>query len=150
MRALTKLAFAALATIAVPCFAADNDTYTYKLELTSEEGPLDPAVEGRMSLDFGTCAHSAKTTLQSVNCQTAEFLRRDAELNRVWRVTKDRIARANHRSLLASQRRWIAARDLFCRKEAERYKGGTIVPVIYSGCRVELTIRRILWLESLK
>jgi hypothetical protein len=51
--------------------------------------------------------------------------------------------------LLNAQRKWIAARDPFCKAIADGFKGGTIAPVVYSDCRVEQTIRRTIWLEGL-
>ena len=150
MRALTKIVGASLAFATTPSVAVTTDPFAFRLELTPEEGPLDPAVEARKSLEWGTCVQGARTTRQSGTCQAEEFLRRNAELNHVWHVTLRGPSAANRRAFIAAQRKWVAARDPFCRKEADRYKGGTISPVIYGSCRVELTIRRTLWLESLK
>jgi uncharacterized protein YecT (DUF1311 family) len=149
-RVLIRIAAAVFASVAVPTFAASSEHYSFKLELTPEEGPRDLAIEGRKSLEWGTCVQGAQTTQQSAACQSDEFLRRDSELNRVWRVTFGRVAPVKRPALLAAQRRWLAARDPFCRKESERYSGGTIAPIIYASCRVELTIRRTIWLEAIQ
>ena len=57
---------------------------------------------------------------------------------------------AKRRALIAAQRAWVARRDPFCREAADQYSGGTIMPVIDESCRVEVTIRRTIWLEKLR
>jgi uncharacterized protein YecT (DUF1311 family) len=61
----------------------------------------------------------------------------------------NRLPAATHAGLLAAQRKWLAARDPFCIADVEGFGSGTIAPVAYVDCRVELTIRRTMWLEQL-
>ncbi len=134
--------------IAPPAIAAGP--YAYKLKITPEEGPVDLAVEGRKSLEYGTCAQGAMTTLDSTDCLMDELQRQDTMLNLVWGHKYRHIAPANKPALLAAQRKWVAARDPFCRKQSDAYKGGTIAPIIFVACKMDLTIRRTMWLEKLK
>ena len=132
------------------CDTADaqkSDPFEYKLEMTPEEGPVDKAVESRYTKLFADCQEKAQITEENAACFEAEFIRQDAALNQAWKATLGRLPDAMHKPLLAAQRKWIAARDPFCRADSDG--GGTIAPVEYSNCRVELTIRRTIWLENL-
>lgn len=147
IKALLAIALAVGCTVPV---AAGSAPFAYYLEVTPEEGPLVPAVEARYTRAYRDCGDKAVTTADSANCLEAEFLRQDERLNASWTSTFARITGPRHRALLSAQRRWLAGRDPFCDKRANEFAGGTIVPVIWSGCRVELTIRRTMWLETLK
>ena len=129
-----------------PADAYTTDPFEYKLEVTPEEGPVDNAVESRYTTLFDDCQQRAQITRENAAYLEAEFIRQDAALNTAWKAALGRLPAATHKPLLAAQRKWIAARDPFCRADAD---GGTIAPVEYSSCRVELTIRRTIWLEHL-
>lgn len=124
--------------------------FAYKLQVTPEEGPVDPAITGRYTAVFQACQNRAKITFDHFACFDAEFARQDAVLNRTWKATFARITGPDHARLLAAQRAWLAARDPFCRSDADGFSGGTIMPIIFADCRVELTIRRTIWLERLR
>jgi uncharacterized protein YecT (DUF1311 family) len=147
-KVLSAAALAASLAAALPARA--GDPFAYKLEVTPEEGQADPAVRGRYTAQFAACQKRARVTYENAACFEAEFTRQDAALNRVWKATFERTPHAMRKPLLAAQRRWIAGRDPFCREDADGFKGGTIVPIVYSDCRVELTIRRTMWLERLR
>jgi uncharacterized protein YecT (DUF1311 family) len=127
----------------------DAGPYHYHLEVTSEEGQRDPAITGRYTAQWQACQDKAQATPDNEACFVAEFARQDAILNKTWNVTLPRMPADQHRPLLLAERRWIAKRDPFCRKQTDAFKGGTIVPIIYLDCKVELTIRRTIWLENL-
>jgi uncharacterized protein YecT (DUF1311 family) len=130
--------------------AQDFGRFTDPLHVTAEEDQFDPVISARYTPAFAACQNRAKITSDNDACFAAEFARQDAALNRVWKVTFARITGTDHTRLLAAQRAWLAARDPFCREDADAFSGGTIMPVVYSSCRVELTIRRALWLERLR
>ena len=130
--------------------ARQPDRFAYKFAMTPEEGPTDPAIDKRYSSEFTACQKRAISTTANVECFDGEFIRQDKVLNRVWKVTLGGMPGASHGPLLHAQRRWIAARDPFCRKQAAEFEGGTIAPVVYANCRVEQTIRRAMWLEKLR
>jgi uncharacterized protein YecT (DUF1311 family) len=149
-RALTGFVLAAAfqSLFAAPLWAGGRDPFAYKMVMTPEEGPLDPVVEQRYSRQFATCQAHAAITSHNAACFEAEFVRQDIALNRAWRTALGRLPDAKHGPFLVAQRHWIAARDPFCRQAAGTE--GTIVPVVYSNCRVEQTIRRTIWLERLR
>lgn len=130
--------------------AAPADRFAQTLAITDEQGPVDPAITARMTATFNRCQDKAQVTSDNDACYAAEFGRQDALLNRTWARVFARVTGRDHARLLAAQRRWLAARDPFCRKVSDGYAGGTIAPVIWSSCRVELTIRRTIWLENLR
>jgi uncharacterized protein YecT (DUF1311 family) len=121
----------------------------FKLEMTPEDGHQDPAIAKRYSAKFSACQRRAVATPENEACFVAEFTRRDGELNQAWRATLGRISPALRMALLKAQREWIVARDPFCRRVSDAFSGGTIAPIVYEDCRVEQTIRRMIWLESL-
>lgn len=138
-----------LLAAAVPTLTQAAPPFSYRMVQTPEEGPRDPKVEGRYTAAFAACQKTAQTTSDNADCFVAEFARQDAALNRIWQAVFPRIPAGQRPLLRAAQRRWLAARDPFCRKESNGFSGGTIAPVIYVSCRTEQTIRRTLWLEKL-
>jgi uncharacterized protein YecT (DUF1311 family) len=144
-----NIRFLVVLAVAIPALVQAAQPFAYRMVQTPEEGPLDPNVEGRYTAAFAACQKSAQTTSDNADCFVAEFVRQDAALNRTWQAVFPRIPAQQRPLLRAAQRRWLAARDPFCRKESDGFSGGTIAPVIYVSCRTEQTIRRTLWLEKL-
>lgn len=120
----------------------------WRMEMTAEDEVVDPAIDHRYTPKFNACQGFAVTTDESARCYVAEFPRQDARLNAAWRAALARVAPADKPALRAAQRHWIAERDPFCNKQADGFRGGSIVPIIYHMCRTEQTIRRTLWLEA--
>lgn len=139
----------AVAAISAAQPAAQTDRFAYKLEMTPEEGQVDPAIEKRHTPEFASCQQRAVVTYEIAACFEAEFARQDAALNQAWKITFHGVPTEQRAALLNAQRKWIAARDPFCKTVADGFKGGTIAPVVYSDCRVEQTVRRTIWLEAL-
>lgn len=137
-----------LLACAQPVIAAP-DPFAYTMMVTPEEGPLDPLVQSSYTQAFAQCQDAAQITSDNAACFEAEFTRQDQRLNVAWVAAFRATVPAKRAALRQAQRLWAASRDPFCRKESDGYAGGTIAPVIWSGCRVELTIRRTLWLEHI-
>jgi len=148
----SKLVFVGVvaAFLIAPVCSRAADLFDYKLKVTPEEGPVDPAIDKRYSASFTACQKRALMTEENAACFEAEFVRQDAALNQTWKATLDRLPPTLHGPLRAAQRKWVAARDPFCMKNSDGFSGGTIAPVVYVSCRVELTIRRTMWLEGLR
>ena len=135
--------------VAIPIHASQSDRFAYKFEMTSEEGPIDPAVQKRYAAEFDACQTHAVSTKANVACFGDEFARQDKALNRTWRATLASISPKVRTALVTAQRQWVANRDPFCKSRSAEFSGGTIAPVIYANCRVEQTIRRTIWLDRL-
>jgi uncharacterized protein YecT (DUF1311 family) len=82
-------------------------------------------------------------------CVSQELDRQDARLNRTYAMVMKRQNTQGKAALRFSQRGWIIKRDKQCRAEADEYEGGTIMPQIYTGCLVDETISRTIWLEKI-
>ena len=143
---LRRAAFALVLAAAAPAGAVLPE---YRLVMTAEEGPLDPAVEARYTPALKACQAKAETTDDNARCFADEAKRQDAALNRVWKAVWTPLPAPRKAELLASQRKWIAARDPFCTKVADEFTGGTIHSLIWFNCNAEQSIRRTLWLERL-
>lgn len=89
-------------------------------------------------------------------CAAIDFERADAELNAVWRdaIAGMRAADAeidreydqrptSEETLSEAQRAWIVFRDAHCTLQGyEEARGGSMEPMIYDGCRAQLTRER--------
>jgi uncharacterized protein YecT (DUF1311 family) len=75
----------------------------------------------------------------------AAFTKADAELNAVYRKLQSRKnddAQAG-KLLIAAERAWVSFRDAECEFDAADNLGGSIYPMVYSGCLERLTQARI-------
>ncbi len=76
-------------------------------------------------------------------CADQEWQRADAELNAAWQVVKPVFdGFGAGAALLDAQRKWLAYRDAACGAEAAMFEGGSMQPLIHSGCLARLTKRR--------
>lgn len=139
----------ALAAISTAQAQAQTDRFSYKLEMTPQQSRVDPEIEKRYTTEFRACEKRAVTTYENAACLETEFARQDAVLNQAWKIAFHRQSTTQRGALLKAQRKWVAERDPFCKTVSDGFRGGTIAPIVYSGCRVEQTIRRTIWLEAL-
>ncbi len=78
-------------------------------------------------------------------CAHQSFEKADAELNAVYKKLQSRKmddAQAG-KLLIAAERAWVAFRDAECEFDAADNIGGSIYPMIYSGCLERLTKARV-------
>jgi uncharacterized protein YecT (DUF1311 family) len=109
------------------------------------------------------CRDPGNLPQQPMNiCAHRDFQRADAEMNVVWKrvaaVMKQSDAELDRSidrqplywpTLLAGQRGWIAWRDSQCMLESFQARGGSMQPMLDSGCRSRLTDDRTRQLKSL-
>jgi uncharacterized protein YecT (DUF1311 family) len=95
-------------------------------------------------------------------CAGIDFEHADADLNRVYReeigaarLADREIDRTSDQRptsevvLREAQRAWLTFRDAHCRYEAYgEARGGSMEPMVYSGCRARLTRERIAQLRA--
>jgi uncharacterized protein YecT (DUF1311 family) len=107
------------------------------------------AIPAREAAD---CAEPLTQAAMNI-CAVQDYARADAELNRVWRELRivakcaDEHTRADGRpghwaSLLEAQRAWLGYRDAHCRLVGYDARGGSLEPMLVSGCKTELTRAR--------
>jgi uncharacterized protein YecT (DUF1311 family) len=91
-------------------------------------------------------------------CAEKDFEAADAELNTVWKEARktakamdaeqrDELKGAD-KALLAAQRGWIAYRDAQCELAGFEARGGSMEPMLVSGCMAELTRARTRQLKE--
>jgi uncharacterized protein YecT (DUF1311 family) len=101
--------------------------------------------------------NDAQTQLAMNICAELDFERADADLNAAWReaiagvrVSDREIDRQSDQrpteeaKMREAQRAWLVFRDAQCTVEGyEEARGGSMEPMVYSGCRARLTRERI-------
>jgi uncharacterized protein YecT (DUF1311 family) len=105
------------------------------------------------------CSNPDDLPQQGMNfCSAAEFEAADAELNEVWadlrRTLKQRETEYEgyegwFETALAGQRAWITYRDAQCEAEGMAAEGGSMQPLLVSGCLVRLTEARVVELREM-
>ncbi|MGI8934387.1 MAG: lysozyme inhibitor LprI family protein [Phormidesmis sp.] len=82
-------------------------------------------------------------TQQAMNrCAQASYTQADAELNRVYQAVKAEQPSSGKRALGKAEVAWLAFRDLDCEFERSQFDGGSMAPMIYSGCLSDRTQTR--------
>jgi uncharacterized protein YecT (DUF1311 family) len=77
------------------------------------------------------------------DCAANDYALADAALNEAWASAKafaDAIGQGE--PLLEAQRAWLTYRDAACAVHASPYAGGSLQPMIVSGCLARLTSER--------
>jgi uncharacterized protein YecT (DUF1311 family) len=107
-----------------------------------------PALTQNEDFDDVDCK-KASTQLEMNHCAYKSFKAADTELNQVYRQLRNNYkGTAQDRQLVDAQLAWIKFRDTDCKFSADRFKGGSIAPLIYSGCQEGLTKERIRSLNN--
>ena len=76
-------------------------------------------------------------------CSAQQFHRADAQLNAVYQQVLKAVDPSRLSKLRTSQRAWLAFRDAQCDFEASEAEGGTMHPMLVTGCMTEVTNARI-------
>ena len=98
-----------------------------------------------LSVSFGSFAQTqAELNIKAGN----EFKKADAELNKVYKTLMLKLNAKDKSLLIAAQRNWLKFRDSHCGFETNQYKGGSILPMVYSSCLTQTTRKRIADLKS--
>jgi uncharacterized protein YecT (DUF1311 family) len=82
-------------------------------------------------------------------CAGKDFEKADQELNLVYRQVIAQLDPGSRQLLITAQKNWIAVRDNHCAVYKKLYAGGSIMPLMLSTCKTELTQNRIKELEGL-
>ena len=78
-------------------------------------------------------------------CADKSYEKSDAELNALYKLIKQRLKDDTDTTklLVAAQRAWVGFRNAECKFSTLALSGGSVYPVIYSGCVDRLTRKRI-------
>jgi uncharacterized protein YecT (DUF1311 family) len=88
------------------------------------------------------------TTFDMQHCAAHELRVADARMSTRYRMLRTRLKPAARQRLLVEQRRWLRERDRQCVAKGERYRGGSMAPVVVATCWVEMTQARSRTLAS--
>jgi len=98
---------------------------------------------------YHRCMKKAVTNPDFAACGTALVLRRDAELNRVWKAAYARLDAPTRQALLAEQRLWIAFKDKSCGYWKTGSYGREGQTVHFYTCRAAAIDQRIAYLADI-
>jgi uncharacterized protein YecT (DUF1311 family) len=102
---------------------------------------------------------NATTQMDMNSCSDQDYQAADAELNAQYKKTRaamleidkrlDGNLKGAEKALLAGQRAWIDYRDGECAAEGFEARGGSMEPMLVSGCKANLTRSRTKELKQL-
>ncbi|MEN9370908.1 MAG: hypothetical protein RI952_1773 [Bacteroidota bacterium] len=91
---------------------------------------------------------NAQTQAEMNQTAAQGYYKADAELNKVYKVLMSKLDEKGKASLIKAENDWIKYRDSHCNFEASFYEGGSMQPMIYSGCLESVTMDRIKELKE--
>ncbi|MDE1937695.1 MAG: lysozyme inhibitor LprI family protein [Alphaproteobacteria bacterium] len=109
-----------------------------------------------LTLGLFACAASGgdcrnPTTQRDMNmCASQEYEAADQRLNQAYRQTMATLDDTSRERLRNAQRAWIGFRDRQCNAETAQNRGGSMFPMLYSGCMTRLTNARTRELQSFR
>jgi uncharacterized protein YecT (DUF1311 family) len=109
-------------------------------------------VEQRYTPAYNRCLAPAEAQGQTsavVECNAVETRIQDGRLNQAYKMVMARLPANRQEQLRRYERNWIKSRNVACAKE-QRDAGveGTLGEQIYSGCILDETIKRTIYLEQ--
>lgn len=126
----------ALSALAVPAYAEDGASKT-------AQRTLSPAY--KKCLNTGDARMGVMPAM--FDCGRDELSRQDEVLNSTYRAVRKNLPPTKQKQLQDLQRQWIALRDKKCNTEADDV-GGQDGTIIWYGCMIRATERRIEWLKN--
>jgi uncharacterized protein YecT (DUF1311 family) len=93
------------------------------------------------------CNHAVAQQEMNI-CADKDYRKVDAVLNAVYRDAMKGLEDHDRGLLREAQRAWIKFRDAECTYTSASNEGGSIYPLVYSGCLTELTKARIKQLRA--
>lgn len=72
-------------------------------------------------------------------CAQGEYEQADVELNNTYQAVKALVRGEKADQLIAAEEAWLTYRDRYCDYVAAQYAGGSMEPLVYSGCLTRLT-----------
>lgn len=120
------------------------------LAANSASAQTQTQVEKRYTRGYSECMDtSGGVTIEMLNCIAAEIDIQDARLNQAYVMVMRPLAKPRKNTLRGLQRTWIKQRDAKCARSIAD-EGGSMAGPIYSGCILDETIRRTIFLENYK
>ena len=93
------------------------------------------------------CAHAVNQNDMNV-CAQQDFQKSDGRLNAVYRKLVGKLDAREKEQLKTAQKAWLAYRDAECTYTVRNNEGGSIYPLVWSGCLTTQTEMRIKQLQA--
>lgn len=110
-----------------------------------------PAYTEGLSPAYKKCLNTGEARMGVMpamfDCGRDELSRQDEVLNSAYRAVRKNLPPTKQKQLQDLQRHWIALRDKKCNTEADDL-GGQDGTIIWYGCMIRATERRIEWLKN--
>ena len=107
------------------------------------------ATPARADTEYDACVEKARSNADFSRCGGAMLARREAELNRVWKLVNADLDPGVKKVLLAEQRAWIAYKDQSCSAWTTGHFGREGQVIHFYICRGDVIDARIGYLENL-
>jgi len=111
-------------------------------------GSLAFAAPAQADPEYDRCSEAARSNPDFSACGVAMIERREAELNRVWKLANDGLHPAVKQALLEEQRAWVAYKDKSCRTWTTGQLGREGQVIHFYVCRADVIDQRINFLED--
>lgn len=98
---------------------------------------------GQSSKARSQACENAKTQSEMNQCSADAYRASDKDLNALYASIKQKLDPDLFAKLQTAQRAWVSYRDADCEAESAQYEGGSIQPMIRSGCLERVTRTRI-------
>ena len=86
-------------------------------------------------------------TLEMRKCASDSYAVADKKLNQVYQQNISKLSGEYRNRLIQAQRAWITFRDATCNFEAAEALGGSLEPLLYTGCLERVTSERTTYLQ---
>ncbi len=91
--------------------------------------------------------NNAGTQTEMNACADKDYKRADAELNQVYQSLRSQQPKSGKQALESAEAAWISFRDLDCAFAGSQFEGGSVEPMVYSGCMSDRTKTRVKELQ---
>ncbi|MGB0561008.1 MAG: lysozyme inhibitor LprI family protein [Spirulinaceae cyanobacterium] len=119
-----------LSTVSLSCLAA------LALLLPSSSTPA--TAQALLELD----CENPQTQMAMNMCEQRRWQASDRTLNQTYQALRVDLPSEARRSLLIAQMMWLGFRDAECKLDSSYAEGGSMQPMLYSGCAASLTDQR--------
>lgn len=121
-----------------------------KPSAASSDVPEKPAAQPDSSAQRPSdlVCNEAGTQAEMNTCADQDYKTADAELNQAYQSIRSQQSKSGKQALEGAEAAWISFRDLDCAFAGSQFEGGSVEPMIYSGCLSERTKARLKELQS--
>lgn len=103
-----------------------------------------------LTLFFVQTKVNAQTQIE-MNSEASEYYKvADKKMTNLYKEIMNSLPKVDKQLLLEAQRYWVKFKESHCKTVEHGFKGGSIQPLVYYTCLLELTEERIKQLQKYK